>query len=284
MVRSAKPLAPLDSNSENYLVSVSDLMAGLIFLFILTLMAFVLEFKIQEKDFKTEAEAHSRKQKEYQQEIDSLKEFSETVKDTNKVRQQLLEEISSCLKKLGVQVTIDHEQGILRLPDSILFPSGSATLRTEGKQKLSRLADVLATVLPCYSGKLDETLVGCESGRTGKLEAVFIEGHTDDIPISTPAFPDNWTLSTARAIRTYQTIVGVQPGLDQLRNYKDQPIFSVSGYAHRRPVIPNTDATARQENRRIDLRFVMVSPTDPGAMERVQERLKKSVVVQKDAR
>jgi chemotaxis protein MotB len=121
------------------------------------------------------------------------------------------------------------------------------------------------TVLPCYSET--ETVTARERcnqrGQNGKVDALFIEGHTDDRPISAANnFKDNWDLSTARARTVYLGLVNEQGGLDRLRNREGQPLLSVSGYADRRGVAVNDTEENRRQNRRIDLRFVMVPPQD----------------------
>jgi len=52
------------------------------------------------------------------------------------------------------------------------------------------------------------------------------------------------------------------------------PLFSVSGYADRRPVAPNEDEEGRRHNRRIDLRFIMSPPKlTPDAVVAIEEQL-----------
>ena len=155
-------------------------------------------------------------------------------------------------------------------PESILFPSGAAELNEEGRNALSILASVLAETIPCYAADAPPY---CPEDLRGEIETIFIEGHTDNVPINTPRYPDNWTLSTARAIRTYQVLTEESPSLDRYRNRYGRPLFTVSGYADRRPVASNDTEDGRRLNRRIDLRFVMVSPQTPEIVRTIQERL-----------
>ena len=220
--------------SENYLASVSDMMSGLIFFFILVLLVFVINYR----------------------------QATGELTDTLEVRDEILFQIRALLERDGVRVQVG--EGLLRLPESILFPLGSAELTAEGQRALRSLARALSTVLPCYVGGRDDPLPpGCPAGaRRGKLDAVFIEGHTDSLPLRDNAlYADNWELSTARARRTYQALVTVAPELDRLRNFAGQPLLSIAGYADRRPVAPNDTDANRQLNRRIDVRLIMASPT-----------------------
>ena len=86
------------------------------------------------------------------------------------------------------------------------------------------------------------------------LDAVFIEGHTD----STGSSDHNWLLSAQRAISVFRELTEAKPFLNEgLKNISGIPILNVSGYEARRPVDPNNF----DKNRRIELRFIMRSPT-----------------------
>lgn len=74
---------------------------------------------------------------------------------------------------------------------------------------------------------------------------VVVAGHTDDLPISTERFRDNWDLSTARAVSVIRELVN-QRGVDPAR-------LEAKGYADTRPLAPNTSAANRALNRRIEI-------------------------------
>lgn len=241
--------------SVDYLSSVSDVMAGLLFVFILVLIVFAIQFKGQTASL-AETERHRSR-------------IIEELTQNNELRRELLSQISEALRERGVIVQVDLERGILRLPESILFPLGSAKLEPAGVRAIRILGEELSKVLPCFSKNPPESVSGCRVEQAGKVEAVFVEGHTDNIPIGyMSAYPDNWSLSSARAIATFQTLVQFQPVLDELRNSHEVPLFGVAGYADRRPVASNNDENDRRLNRRIDLRFIMTSPEAPGEEEK----------------
>lgn len=119
-------------------------------------------------------------------------------------------------------------------------------------------------ILPCYTESgLKDSAENCKE-TPHRIEALFIEGHTDSDPIAPgAAFKDNWELSTARANQTYRAIVSAEARLETLSSIvgdKSQPILSVAGYADRRPVVEGEGEEAKAKNRRIDLRLIMVSP------------------------
>ncbi len=136
------------------------------------------------------------------------------------------------------------EQGLLTLRDGkdwleiainnrILFPSGSTRLLPDATMLLSLLAEVL-----------------------GKFPVpIQVEGHTDNVPIHTPAFPSNWELSAARAATVARLLSrhGVAPQR-----------LAATGYGETRPVASNDRAEGRAENRRVVLRIFKTSRNSSG--------------------
>lgn len=228
-------------SSTEYLVSISDLMAGLLFLFVIALVIFAIRLN--------SAAAQHKKQ-------------VERLSDSREVRDSLLIELERALLDRGIEVRIDLDQGVLRIPEKVLFASGRADLGQEGIRALSVVAKELDTVLNKYAYLPSDLENGAGSNLAGRLDAVFIEGHTDILPLVDGApFPDNWHLSAARAINTFKQMTTEVPRLRLYSNRNGQPLFSVSGYADQRPVADNTEEMGRSQNRRIDLRFIMATPT-----------------------
>ena len=59
----------------------------------------------------------------------------------------------------------------------------------------------------------------------------------------------------------------------QHQNLKWQPVLSVAAYGPDRPVTSNETPEGRATNRRIDLRFIMVTPQDTDGIEVIREAL-----------
>ena len=72
--------------------------------------------------------------------------------------------------------------------------------------------------------------------------AIEIEGFTDNTPISTPVYPSNWELSSARAASIVQILAhgGVAPRR-----------LAAIGYAQFKPVASNDTPAGREKNRRV---------------------------------
>lgn len=209
------------NSGDIFSLSISDLMAGLMSIFILTICYFILNFS----------------------------QVTSQLTQNDIKRAELLESIHEELESNGVKVIIDEEHGILRIPEGVMFDVGRADIKAEGRTTIIKLGQAL-----------DKTLISDRF--KGSVETIFIEGHTDNVPISNGVFPSNWDLSTKRAINTWLLMGGATPSLQQLKNNKGQMIFSCSGYADTRPIADNKNAGGRQENRRIDIRFTMSPPTD----------------------
>lgn len=199
------------------------------------------------------------------QRISKLDELNEMLSSANRDRTALLDHIQKTLFDRGIQVEVDIKNGILRLPETLLFDSGRADFRVGGAAALKLVAQNLLAILPCYAeadNASDKKLAACGPGDNKRrpLEAIFIEGHTDNVPIATAAFKDNWDLSIARAKNTYLELIKAAPVLETLTNDKSQQLLSFSAYSGRRPIASNDDANDRRKNRRIDLRFIMAAP------------------------
>ncbi len=249
-------VARSDKQAESYLGSVSDLMAGLVFIFIITLAAFALRLAQTTADY-TSAE---------------------------QTRKVILEELKTRLENRGVKVEVRLDQGLLRLTEKgINFPPGQVQPRSDHYPHVAELARVLVEVLPCYVANESSRSEGvreedrsewcvsrppqdyvCQrSKQSARIETLLIEGHTDTQRVgSAPRFRNNLELSSMRAAEILQMMVSCEPELESLKNTPDLRIVSVSGYGATR--LERPDDGLSEENRRIDLRFLMELPRSDG--------------------
>lgn len=225
-----------ESAQDNFTISISDLMSGLLAIFILVLSYFILNFS----------------------------QATAQLTQNDVTRAELLRYMQEELEREGIKVSIDEQHGILRISEGVLFDVGLADVKPQGQVVIKKLGSVLEVALNSEQFK-------------GRVETIFIEGHTDNVPISNGIFPSNWELSTKRAINTWLTMSGANPNLTTLKNDKDEIIFSVSGYADTRPIVDNSTEEGRRANRRIDIRFSMTPPTeeDIGIVNFVRKELAK---------
>lgn len=245
-----------------YLVSVSDLMSGLVFIFMITLVSFIINFQ----DASNKIEKTQLKMK---QEINRLDSVKKRLDDNEIVRTNIIQTVQKELeKKHDINVNVDITHGVLRLDqNSITFDSGSAELDAKNLKKLATIKKTLEGILPCFSINLHNKYPECKALNNTKhayLESIFIEGHTDNTNfVNDKNGYKNWQLSVNRAIKSYMVLVDSSPVLSEMKNENNEAVFSVSGYGSERPLadhkhkIPTFDAA----NRRIDLRFIMTPPS-----------------------
>ena len=114
----------------------------------------------------------------------------------------------------------------------VLFDIGSAKIGPEGERQLLELSTALRELSDEIPTDIDWVLQ--------------VSGHTDDLPINTPLYKDNWDLSSARAISVvrYLILAGVDP--DRL---------SASGFGEFQPIDTIDSDAARARNRRIEMKL-----------------------------
>lgn len=139
---------------------------------------------------------------------------------------ELLARFQTLIDAGRLQVRIANGRMVVALATDVLFASGSAKLSPEGKEAVVAVAEVLAQIPD---------------------RRYQVEGHTDNVPISTERFPSNWELAAARAITVVHALQegGVPP--DRV---------SAASYGEYQPVGDNTTPEGRANNRRIEIVLV----------------------------
>ncbi len=131
-------------------------------------------------------------------------------------------------------VTVRRENMWLEIEinTDILFPSGAAEFSPAAASVLDKLAEVLKPF----------------------PNPIRVEGHTDDRPIKTAAFPSNWELSAARAASVVHEFT--KAGIDPLR-------LEIVGFGEFHPRQPNASPEGRNANRRVAI--MVLEEVTPGA-------------------
>jgi len=132
------------------------------------------------------------------------------------------------IERNEVSMSMRSDGLAISLKEIGFFDSGTATIRPDALDAISRLAAVLKQ----------------------RPEHLRIEGHTDDVPIHNSRFASNWELSASRATEMIRLLI-TQHGLDPGR-------LSAAGYAEFHPIAPNGTAAGRAQNRRVDI--VVLTP------------------------
>ena len=179
----------------------------------------------------------------------------------------------------GIRVHVDHRQGIIRFDNRDLFASGEWRARPDSQRVMEAIAEAIAETLPCFTTGPHSSFSTTCNHEFAIIDAIQIEGHTDDQPTSgkllSEFINDNFELSVRRATTTYRTMVAHKPELTTFNNAEEpaQPVLSVSGYGETRPIADNETETGRELNRRIDLRFIMMTPQSLQQVEDFKKRL-----------
>jgi len=160
-----------------------------------------------------------------------LKNLQNMIQSQKDVMTNLKNSIADALmnyKPDELNVYIKDGKVYVSLEEKLLFKSGSDVVDLKGKEALKSLAKVLSST---------------------KDISVMIEGHTDNVPIKTKQYEDNWDLSTARATSIVR-ILTKDYGFDSNR-------ITASGRGKFHPVKTNETAAGRAGNRRTE---VILSP------------------------
>jgi len=125
----------------------------------------------------------------------------------------------------GNSITFEeNKRGIvIHILDKLLFTSGKSNLSQGSPSVLKRLASILKKI----------------------PNDIRVEGHTDNVPISSKQFPSNWHLSVSRALNTAYYLIS-QEKLSPDR-------VSIVGYAEYKPIDSNSTPEGRSVNRRVDI-------------------------------
>jgi chemotaxis protein MotB len=160
-----------------------------------------------------------------------LRDLQNMIQSQKDIMSRLKNTISEALmnyKTDELTVYIKDGKVYVSLEEKLLFKSGSDVVDPKGKEALKSLVDVL---------------------KNTKDITVIIEGHTDNVPIKTKIFKDNWDLSTARATSIIRIMT---------KDYSfDSDRITASGRSQFHPVKTNETDAGRASNRRTE---VILSP------------------------
>ncbi|WP_297442564.1 flagellar motor protein MotB [Sulfurimonas sp.] len=221
-----------------WLAAFGDLMSLLLCFFVLLLSMSSMDAKkiseaigslsgamsVLEDGTKTEI---SKKRIQESTPIESQDETSEVV---NRIQQAAGDANEMMEKTQSPTVTVEEAQDgfVIKLPASLLFKPGSATIENQDALLFLKRIALITQELP------------------NEME-VSAQGHTDDVqPGADSPFKDNWELSAARAISVVHELI-----LDGIAPKR----LSASGYAQYRPIATNATPAGREKNRRVELHF-----------------------------
>jgi len=152
--------------------------------------------------------------------VNKLKELiGETEQDAVDIAAALTSEIADGM----LEVESESRKITIRIKERGAFASGSSELSESFLPTLAVIREAVASTPGTIS----------------------VEGHTDNIPISTRKFKSNWALSSARAVSFAHGL------FDNGRMREDR--FSVKGYGSTMPLESNENGVGRARNRRVEI-------------------------------
>ena len=160
---------------------------------------------------------------EQQKLIDEMKRKQAAAQARLDTLKRLLGKFKSLIAGGKLNVRIRNGKLTLELPSAVLFDSGKAEVSESGLTTLGEVAGVLSQI---------------------KGREFQVAGHTDNVPITSGRFKDNWELSTARSVAVVRALqeMGVRP-----KN------LSASGYSEYQRMVANDSKEHKAQNRRIEI-------------------------------
>jgi chemotaxis protein MotB len=178
--------------------------------------------------------ASQSKEKEAQTRINDLGSrlnvaLAQKVQELSKYRSEFLGRLRDVIgERSDIRIVGDR----FVFPSEVFFAPSQATLESEGKAELDKIAAALSVLEREIPPDIPWVL--------------RVDGHTDQRPIATPQFPSNWALSSARAIAVVQHLIA--KGISPQR-------LVAAGFGEFQPLDLGQGDESYRRNRRIELKL-----------------------------
>jgi chemotaxis protein MotB len=178
-----------------------------------------------------EPDAERERERDMREAVETLDEMMQLVRDTEIDADMLRKLLRAEIEAGQIDVESEERTILIRIREKGSFASGSAYLNNDFVKVIDKIGSAIGQI----------------EGR------VFVEGHTDSIPINSFAYPSNWDLAVSRAASVTRRLVRPQTGINPRR-------VTASGFAATRPQAVNTTAEGRARNRRVEI--IIKQPID----------------------
>jgi chemotaxis protein MotB len=159
---------------------------------------------------------------------EELANMSKSGDELAKAKAELEKKLRGELSAGDLELALKDRGLVITILNKVLFTSGKADLKPSAQVTLEKVVGILNKNVPD--------------------KIVYVEGHTDNVPIRVSGWRSNWELSTARSTEV-------------LHFLEDQGVNSsrlvACGYSEYHPVADNATLEGRQKNRRVE---IIVSP------------------------
>jgi len=157
-----------------------------------------------------------------------------TEEEKYKLAGKIAKEFEKIIQQEGfessVELSLTPNYVKFTLQGEFLFDSGKANLKEEAKSAISVIANIA-------------------SQEKYKDYDIQIDGHTDNVPISSAQYPNNWILSSYRSYAVLDELIRVH-GFAPER-------VSATGYGEYRPLATNDTIEGRAKNRRVEIKVLL---------------------------
>jgi chemotaxis protein MotB len=169
-------------------------------------------------------------EKDIRDEVITYDEMMQLIQETELDAEMLRRLLRTEIDQGQIDVETTARTILIRIREKGSFDSGSALLNISFVGVIDKIAGALTQI----EGK------------------IAVEGHTDNVPINTFAYPSNWDLSAARAVAVVRRMLDIAPLMPAR--------VTASGFADTRPQAINSSAEGRERNRRVEI--VVKQPLD----------------------
>ncbi|HBQ01277.1 MAG TPA: type VI secretion system protein TssL [Gammaproteobacteria bacterium] len=178
-----------------------------------------------------EPDAERERERDMREAVETLDEMMQLVRDTEIDADMLRKLLRAEIEAGQIDVESEERTILIRIREKGSFTSGSAYLNNDFVKVIDKIGSAIGQI----------------EGR------VFVEGHTDSIPINSFAYPSNWDLAVSRAASVTRRLVRPETGINPRR-------ITASGFAATRPQAINITAEGRARNRRVEI--IIKQPID----------------------
>ena len=250
-----------EAPKADYWVSYSDLMAGLLMVFILLLFSVLLLNKREVESREAEMDARDMELTEQREQLASargdLVDLRTNVAELLGVRAALLLRLTERFEEVGGDISFDDATGAVRLGSDILFDEGEYDLTSDGE-------DALREFVPIYV----DALLGDTELRLS-VDRITFEGHTNSNYYAGGSAADgylyNLNLSQQRAQAAVEFVIE-----EELMPYEEaRQLLSAVGYSSARPILAD-GVEDLDASRRLEIRFRL---RDEEALDRLRQLL-----------
>lgn len=176
------------------------------------------------RDKSDELNAKEKLLSERERTLDEMKKIIDRQDEINKRLNSTLRNALLGFNPDELSVEVKNGKVYVSMSDKLLFKSGSAAVEDKGKEALKLLAGVL--------------------DKNPDID-ILVEGHTDNVPIKTAVYKDNWDLSVARATSIVRILT---------TDHKIAPTrVTASGRGEFFPKATNDTPEGRARNRRTEI-------------------------------